>query len=129
MKNINNELSVARENASTSKTNGKQKKRSETSFDVQIVGKKHRVVFVDGYNHEKLQGAQGRNYLDDQEMYVNIDQHSESVKDTVLHEILHSCERQVGLKPNEEFVHPIASVLFQVLRENKELTKLLFLQK
>lgn len=48
-----------------------------------------------------------------------------NLEDTLLHELFHAVESHAGLEYNEDWVRPVASGIFSVLRDNPALIRFL----
>jgi hypothetical protein len=82
---------------------------------VVVIGKTFTIEYV-----EKVDDDDNSGECDDaaQIIKVNRKQHAESIKDTLLHEVIHAVERQLDLRMKEKQVHALAVGMLQVLREN-----------
>lgn len=90
--------------------------------DLKLLGKTVSVEFVDAIPNAP-QGAVGLNNCNTLRILLLKDQADDSMKDTMLHEIIHMLdyEYQLGLK--ERHVHCLASGLYAVLKDNPQVTK------
>ena len=85
-----------------------------------VIGKTFAVEDVDKVDDEDSSGEQRR---DQQLIKVKAGQHPETLRETLLHELIHAIEEQLGLDMKERQVHSLAIGLFQVLRENPALVR------
>lgn len=89
---------------------------------VRVVGKTYTVNFVEKIDEKDSCGEQER---DAQQIKIKINQHHESARETLLHEVIHAVEEQLSLGLKEKQVHCLAIGMFQVLNENPDLVKYL----
>lgn len=87
-----------------------------------IIGKTFAVEYVDKVDDDDSSGEQRR---DLQLIKVKGGQHPETLRETLLHEVIHAVEEQIALKLKERQVHALAMGLFQVMRENPALVRFL----
>ena len=87
---------------------------------IKILGKTFKVV---ERNFEDSPEAAGLTYVTDQELHYRTDDHFEAQRDTLLHEVIHGVELQLGLELTEQQVTSLAAGLLGVLRDNKHFTR------
>lgn len=89
---------------------------------IRVIGKTFTIHYVDKVDDDDSSGEQRR---DQQLIKVKTGQHPETLRETLLHEIIHAIEEQIDLGMKERQVHSLAIGLFQVLRENPALVRFL----
>lgn len=87
---------------------------------VRVIGKTFAIEYVDKVDDEDSAGEHRR---DAQLIKVRVGQHPETLRETLLHEVIHAVEEQLDLGMKERQVHSLAIGLFQVLRENRDLVE------
>lgn len=85
---------------------------------IQVLGKTYAVEFVDKVDDKD---SFGEHEMSTQKIKIKNEQHHESSRETLLHEVIHAVEEQLDLGMKEKQVHGLAVGLFQVLRENAAL--------
>ena len=87
---------------------------------VRVIGKTFAIEYVEAVDDE---GNSGEHRRDDQLIKIKLKQHPETLRETLLHEVIHAVEEQLDLGMKERQVHSLAIGLFQVLRENRDLVE------
>lgn len=87
---------------------------------IRVVGKTYTIEYVERVDDKDSSGESAR---DTQSIKVKKDQHQESARETLLHEVIHAVEGQLGLDLKEKQVHGLGVGLFQVLCENPEFVR------
>ena len=85
-----------------------------------ILGKRFKVV---AHTKESLPDEAGLTKIMEQELCFRTDDHFEGQRDTLLHEVIHGIELQLGYKLTEAQVSGLAAGLLQVLRDNPGFAK------
>ena len=92
---------------------------------VRVIGKTFAIEYVEAVDDE---GNSGEHRRDDQLIKIKLKQHPETLRETLLHEVIHAIDEQLDLGMKEKQVHRIAIGLFQVLRENPAFVEFLTAQ-
>ena len=87
---------------------------------VRVIGKTFAIEYVEAVDDE---GNSGEHRRDDQLIKIKLKQHPETLRETLLHEVIHAIDEQLDLGMKEQQVHRLAIGLFQVLRENGDFVR------
>jgi len=104
----------------------KQKtKQVGTPESVNILGKTYAIEWLP-HIYEDDGEQSGMSSTRHQVIKISTSHHKEQQKDTLLHEMLHAVDEEIGTKLEEEQVRHIATCLFQVLNSNPNILEFLF---
>lgn len=98
------------------------KKTAPGPCTVRVMGKTYSIQYVEKVDEKD---SLGEHELHVQVIKIRENQHAESKRETLLHELVHAIDEQLDLGMKEHQVHRLAIGLFQVLRENDHLVTFL----
>jgi hypothetical protein len=94
---------------------------------IDILGKIYKIKFLKDSKFEEQE--YGLIDFNSMEILVNIEKGLDHQKDTVIHEILHGIDEELGLHLSEKQVRNLGCGIFQVLKTNKKLRLWLFTER
>lgn len=83
----------------------------------------HKVKVIKNSPGNWSQGGLGRAYIKDGQILLNADQAEDTLKSTLVHEIVHYVADLLSLELSEQQVDGIAMGMFTVLKDNPDITK------